>query len=105
MFALITTRSTPRFPSSGRLLSLHAKLDAATAYRRSLQQAERSVTGAIRESCTLRIVVLQRTAMIGEQIGLESSAASLARECAMRTSRKAAAHSRTRRGPRYTMPV
>jgi hypothetical protein len=100
MFALVTTRSTPRFPSSGRLLSLHAELESATAYHRSLQQAERSATGTVRESCALRIVVLQRMATIGDEIG----PALLADAEPLRTARSAAAHSRTSRGPRYTRP-
>ena len=98
MFALITTRSTPRFPGSGRLLSIHEELASAAAYRRSLQQAERSATGATRGSDALRIVVLTRALSIGDDVREEWLADAVPEEEA--PLRMAAAHSRTRRGPR-----
>lgn len=98
MFALITTRSTPRFPGSGRLLSIHGELSSAAAYRRSLQQAERSATGATHESDGLRIVVLTRPLAIGDNVREEWLADTAPSELAPLA--MAAAHSRTRRGPR-----
>ena len=98
MFALITTRSTSCFPGSGRLLSIHAELASAAAYRRSLQQAERSATGETRESDGLRIAVLTRPLSIGDNVREEwLSEVAPVEEAPLRS---AAAHSRTRRGPR-----
>ena len=98
MFALITTRSTPRFPGSGRLLSIHAELASAAAYRRSLQQAERNATGTTRESDGLRIVVLTQPLSIGANVREEWLAEAAPSEDAPLAI--AAAHSRSRRGPR-----
>jgi len=103
MFARITTRPTARISRPARLLSQHTELESTAGYCRSIEQAERNVPGEMRESCALRILVLERELAIGSEVAPELLAAGPL-EPAPRSSRSAAAHSRTRPGPRYTRP-